>query len=366
MKPPWHRTALLAVGFLTASQCAYPQTEFCTSDEFRKAFLAGQQGIIIDYTNPSPRLVAYGNTIVPCLQAIAEDGGSVFGIEGCLKNSRECRTWALSTLKAIATPTARNYLLTYAKATDDDYLRRAAIGALGSLRDRAARSYLLELLDHDDPELRAASIVALGAIGDSEDFQPMLQAALTLPNEELHLGIHGLRIMGNPTAIERLDSRIQQIEDEQQRKARGRTLQAWRDWNLKQQQILTTLDSGSGEELYKAMRDAAGSQLAFTPATLEQVKAALRTFLEHDEPRTQTEAIITLGKLHSSSDFDILLRTTLALPETYVPYAAEGLTFLNDPRAIKPLEDQAAGMTHRGAQAHLRGMIERLRRSTGQ
>ena len=75
---------------------------------------------------------------------------------------------------------------------------------------------------------------------------------------------------------------------------------------------------------------------------------------------------MALGKMHEASDFERLLTITLALPEAYVPIAAQGLEALNDGRAILPLQRYAADMKNDWRKQSLLGIIERLRRAPKQ
>jgi putative heme-binding domain-containing protein len=57
----------------------------------------------------------------------------------------------------------------------------AAIHSAALWRDRDALKPLIQLLSHDDPQLRRLAAMALGRIGDSEAVQPLLQTSSTDP-----------------------------------------------------------------------------------------------------------------------------------------------------------------------------------------
>jgi len=330
--------------------------DLCTSPEFREAFLEGQLGLIIDYTSPGAQLIAMRNRALPCLQAIAEQGGDVFGIETCIEGPYGCEGWALAAIRLIGTPEARAYLVSNLDEAKEQYLLRLSIRAVGNLREATARPALMKLLKHQDPEIRTASIVSLGAIGDVADFDAMLEATLLLPDEQLYDAAHGFRILGDPRAFDALKGRVDTIEAPETRRSVEGVLNGWRSQIANQERLLETLRTGTGRSLIEGIRKV-------RPPVADDIRAALLELLKHEDPLTRAESVVALGKMHRESDFDLLLRTTLALPEPYVPGAAIGLVFLNDPRAIAPLEEYASTMKNMQRQSQVRQLAERLRRS---
>jgi hypothetical protein len=357
MKTLWPSGILLSVAaFAVAARTSvHGNEELCRSAEFKEAFLDGQKGLVIDSTRPSPRLVAYGKSVLPCLGAIAEKGGSVFSIQGCLEQTHDCRTWALGAIRMIGTPEARAYLSKYLGTTSEKDLRLATIGALGALKEQSARSRLLGLLTDPDTDVRAEAIVALGAIGEKDDYRGMREAAVLLPDNAFYRSLHGFRILGDPRALEDLKPRVQTIADPTIRLAVAMTLESWRTSIADEAQTLMALRSKRGEDLYKAIQGCQGQS--------EELRAALFESLRSEDPRARAESIAALGKMQMADDFDRLLKATLELPEQYVVLGAKGLELLNDTRAIAPLEKYATGIKDGFRRNQVQGVIERLKRN---
>jgi hypothetical protein len=84
------------------------------------------------------------------------------------------------TLHRIPGQRARNAVRELLSAEASDVCA-AAIHSAALWRDRDALKPLIQLLSHDDPQLRRLAAMALGRIGDSEAGQPLLQTSSTDP-----------------------------------------------------------------------------------------------------------------------------------------------------------------------------------------
>jgi hypothetical protein len=360
------RPVLPVVAILLATSCSRTSTaaagtaaagDFCHSEEFRSAFLEGQEGIIIDYTSPGGRLLAYGDSVLSCLIQINEDGGDALSLDRCPGSTDGCRGWAHAAIRLIGTAKARHYLLQRLEQEQEPvWISKTAV-ALGSLREEGARPRLRELLKHDDPQVRVASLTALGAIGRRDDFEAMGSAVLDLPDEYVPKALHGFRILGDQKALSLLERRLETLRDELSRERTERALASWRSAIAADRRLVTTLRTGSGWEVITALRSV---QRWASP----EIRAAVLELLEHEDPLIRAESVIAVGKMHVVSDFDRLLAVTLALPEPYVAGASRGLVFLNDARAIAPLEAYAAQMKNSQRQRELLERVEQIRRGT--
>ena len=351
MSGPVATAALTAPGLLLA------RDDLCTSPEFREAFLEGQLGVIIDYTSPSPNLVALGNRVLPCLVAIAEHGGDVFGIDTCIEGSHGCHGWALTSIRLIGTPEARQYLISNLAAGKERDLVWMSIRAVGSLRDPRARPSLRKLLEHEDPEIRTASLVSLAAIGDRSDLGAMLETAIALPDEQIRAAAPGFRILDDPRAFEPLEARIAGINDPEMKRWAEKVLTDWRSRIAEEVGILTVLRLGSEGTLYKTIQK--------LRIQSDALRAALFELLESEDARARAESVKALARYNMVSDFDRLLEVTLGRPSRYIVIGAQGMEHFNDPRAIEPLGKYAIGMRRSRAQKReLITIIKRIRRRT--
>jgi HEAT repeat protein len=241
---------------------------------------------------------------------------------------------------------------------NDDELRLVVIGTLGNLREERARAQLLRFLEHWNPAVRTQSILALGAIGEREDFDAMISAALRLPDAEFYKAIHGFRLLGEEQALDLLRPRLGKISDETVRFASERALESWKQALADRDRLLAELRSGSGWNLIEAIREVK------QPVPSKDIQDAVLELLGHKDPLVRAESVVAVGRMHLASEFERVLEVTLALPEQYVAGATEGLVLLNDPRAIAPLEAYAAGMKNSERQRQLLGLVERIRRTT--
>ena len=328
----------------------------CASAEFREAFLEGQQGIIIDDARPSSALIESGSRVLPCLKSIAASGGATFGITGCAESS--CKTWALWAIRLVGDRDARSFLVQYLSTSTEPRFLITSIQAVGSLRETAGRPALLRLLHHDDPEVRVRSIVALGAIHHRQDIVAMIEATKSLPEEMMAGAVHGFRIMGAESAISTLQSVADGLQASDARVRLQRELDSWKSAIAAKERIVATLRTGTGPDLIKALREV-------QEPVASDVREAVLSLLDHEDPHVRAESIVAAAKAHRSSEVEQLLQLTLALPEAYVPIAARGLELLNDPRAIEPLQRYAVGMKNDTRKRELLALVDRLRRSSG-
>lgn len=188
----------------------------CESTGFRDAFLAGLDSE--DFREISTALKDYGEEALPCLERIARDGGERHGLMPCASNSDECRVWAVRALSEIGTPGARSILIRMLEAEQSQRVLLAVIVTVGLLKAPDARVGLLTLLRSEDPHIRAESVAALGAIGDSQDFEVLLGTTLSLPDEQVHKAATGLLLLQDRRALEPLRKRAEAIQNLELRK----------------------------------------------------------------------------------------------------------------------------------------------------
>jgi HEAT repeat protein len=212
-------TAIVSVGLAGANG------DLCSSEAFHAAFMEGQDSV--DFRTVSPKLVGFGNAAVPCLVGIADGRGDRVGIKSCQGSAEQCRLWAAAALGEIATPKARQALVTLVQ-NPIERVAGVAIGALGNLKAGEARSVLRDTLQRPDAALRAKAIVALAAIQNPADFDAMLACALNLPDEHLYTAAQGLRMFGDKRAIEPLAARVRTVGDVPLRNALQQQLDQFR------------------------------------------------------------------------------------------------------------------------------------------
>ena len=320
---------VLAAG--TAASAAASPPEFCGSAVFREAFLDGLVGLFDDDPGASPELIGMGDRALPCLAIIAERGAGAVGFDECRERPNRCEAWALGSIRRIATPAARRYLIEYAGGPTRPHLTGFAVRLLGSLRETGARSMLRGFLVHEDPTLRAESVGALGSIGNPADYDAMLETTLALPDEQLYDALHGFRNLGDPRALTPLEVRAESVQDPGLRKAILGSIESWRSRMAAESSLAADL-RGEGSVLFEAIRRARryGSE---DP----EVRDALLQLLEHRSAYVRAETILTLGILGNRSNFEALLAATLALPDDRLATGALGLRLLGDPRAVEPV-----------------------------
>lgn len=351
-----HLFAIAAVAVLSGSGPLLANCDVCTSPEFRTAFLEGQLGVIIDYTSPSPNLVAMGNQVLPCLVQIAEHGGDVLGIDTCIEGEHGCEGWALATIRMIGTPEARQYLIGNLDREKEHYQIRIAIREVGILRELGARPRLRKLLKHPDPLIRLETLVSLGAIGDRSDFDLMIETAIALPDDQLRAAANGFQILGDPRAFGPLEKRIETVADPKTRRWTASVLADWRSRIAEEERLLSILRTASGWDLYKVIQN--------LPSRSDKIRNALLDLLDHEDPRARAESVKALARFNNPPDFERLLEVTLALPCTIVLIGAQGIEQFNDARAIEPLEKYAGEMKSLARQRELIALADRIRRRT--
>ena len=187
--------------------------DICQSETFKAAFLDGQ-GVIEDYFHVSPKLVALGDPIVPCLRKIAQKGEGTFDIECQLREvDGACRTWALHALRAIGTPKARRTLAEFVSTSTDVTLLVVAIREMGGLKDPKARPTLLKLLKHSDADVKGAAITAVAYLLNPSDVDALLAATVSLPDNHLYPAILALFPFRDARFVEPLLQRAHTIND---------------------------------------------------------------------------------------------------------------------------------------------------------
>lgn len=185
--------------------------DFCSSPGFRDAFLDGRKSI--DYPSLSPTLLGFGDRAIPCLSTIVENGPQALEITECSSEAKACQKWALGAVGKIGTPKARAYLRGFLRRATEPDLLVVAILSLGNLRDDEARPALLDLLTSPSVQVRSRAVLSLGVIGNDGDFEKMLAATLSLPQEEIYTAAQGLLKLGDPRAIEPLTRHAETISD---------------------------------------------------------------------------------------------------------------------------------------------------------
>lgn len=200
------RRVRVAIGVgvvLGCGVCASANGDFCSSQEFHKAFLEGQSAA--DFPTIGPRLRKLGDSAVPCLKTIARGGGADLGITECNENPRKCPAWAISGLSAIGTAKARNALLALLGLSQDPVALAEVMGGVTSLRMHEAAPRIRTLLEHESPYVRGEAILDLGTLGDHSDFDRMVSAAQTVVPDQLNKVVRGLELLGDPRAVGALE-----------------------------------------------------------------------------------------------------------------------------------------------------------------
>ncbi len=200
------RVPLFVIASLTvlgpAASMATANGDFCSSAVFRRTFPEGLESM--DYAYVSPELLKFGDAVLPCCDHVLKTGGGDLGIPLCQESPHQCRVWAVRVFDALATPAAMERLSGVLKTQMEPRVLIAAIVAFGNRRESAVRPDLLRLLKHEHMSVRAHAVHVLGVIGDRSDFEPMLEATLSLSEVYQWRGAKGLEILGDPRAIEPL------------------------------------------------------------------------------------------------------------------------------------------------------------------
>lgn len=171
----------------------------CTSGKFRVAFLDGLKSV--DQPAVSDTLVGFGNTVVPCLEIIAQRGGRSLTIDWCEQNDTTCRVWAMRALASIKTPAAIQALTKMLNRGWGGRQLYGLLGALATTHPVESRPGLLRLLESPDPHARSWALLAVGAVGDPEDFDAMVHCARRLPVEELNRAARAFEFLGDARAV---------------------------------------------------------------------------------------------------------------------------------------------------------------------
>jgi HEAT repeat protein len=75
------------------------------------------------------------------------------------------------------------------------------LGALAARHPAESRPQLLKLLESPDPHARSWALLAVGAIGNPEDFDAMARCARRLPVAELNRAARAFEFLGDSRAV---------------------------------------------------------------------------------------------------------------------------------------------------------------------
>jgi tetratricopeptide (TPR) repeat protein len=190
---------------VAAPAAAPVQIENCGSAEFRQEFLAGSHISLAGgiggcgNTTPSHALVAAGDRVLPCLEAIVHDNGAA--IAECPRESMRCRNWAFEIIAAIGTSRAAAFLIPIVRDSSDEDLLLHAVDALGTMRAREAIPVLHARLESGTPRVRALLVWSLGQLRDKEHSADLVAASDGLTPEQLSLALSGFLVLKDPSVV---------------------------------------------------------------------------------------------------------------------------------------------------------------------
>ena len=151
-------------------------------------------------TSVNPEIAGLGDSILPCLDSIAWDGGATAGITACRGPSgQECRSWAVRNIARIDTPWARTLLLMDAA----DESNPARYWAIQGLSGEAARPVLRAIARGNGP-LADEALLKLGIIGNPDDVGFMLQVTRTLSPQDWRVAAYAFEQMAEAEPLEAL------------------------------------------------------------------------------------------------------------------------------------------------------------------
>jgi hypothetical protein len=81
------------------------------------------------------------------------------------------------------------------------------------------RDAVLMLLDHDDPHVRAESVVAVGKMHRQADFERLLSITLALPEPYVPVAAHGLELLNDERAIAPLERHAVGMKNDSRKQA---------------------------------------------------------------------------------------------------------------------------------------------------
>lgn len=171
----------------------------CQSEKFRTAFADGLDSI--DQPTVSHDLIALGDAVIPCLEAVAREGGRSLGLTKCETNDSVCRTWAVRALAGIKTGTAEKALVRMLNEGWSGQQLYAVLSAIVIRHPAMARAALLKTLGSPDSRARSWATLALGAVGQRDDFDAMVRCARGLPTTELARVARAFEFLGDPRAV---------------------------------------------------------------------------------------------------------------------------------------------------------------------
>lgn len=195
---------LLVTILITLSPCVVAggagTPDLCSSPKFQTAFLEGWLNAE-DFPALSGNLLAYGDVAVPCLDEIARRGGEPLGFTQCKGRDESCRGWALRALSEIQTPKAKQSLLRMLDLGWTGQPLYGLLGAITTIRPPESRPVLLKVLESADPHARSWAMLAVGALGNKDDFDAMVRCARRLPVAELNRAARAFEFLADPRAV---------------------------------------------------------------------------------------------------------------------------------------------------------------------
>jgi hypothetical protein len=174
----------------------------CESARFLSAFEEGRAADCPVGNTVSRRLVELGDEAVPCLSVIARDNGLSL-IPSCRKDADvdACRFWAMRGLVAIRTAESKSALVRLLNLGWTGRRLQGLLGALAATHPPESRPALLTLLESQDPHTRSWALLAVGALGNHDDFDAMVRCAKRLPADELNRAARAFEFLGDPRGV---------------------------------------------------------------------------------------------------------------------------------------------------------------------
>ena len=128
--------------------------------------------------------------------------------------SAEIRSYAAEALGAIGDANANQPLIDALQDTNNS-VRRFAISSLGHLRNTTAITPLIPFLQDEEPDIRCATAIALGKINHSSAVEALIPAATEDADRSVcSAAIIALGKIGDKRAIEPLNNLMKQSDNE--------------------------------------------------------------------------------------------------------------------------------------------------------
>lgn len=348
--------AVIAALLAIATEPAFAggdREELCRLTAFREAFLEGQQGLLIDDTSPSQRLIAFGDEAIPCLAGIAEHGGALFSITGCLETTDDCRVWAARALRRLATPRARSVLKAFASDERNPRLRFLGLNALAGLRDPSCRRIFLHAMEAESASERAEALVGLSVLGEKTD-GPFIAAVFSgLPDEALYRALHGVRLHGDSGLQKDIEARIETVKDAEIRAFLKQQVTEWKQASEAELARIAKITNTQDPELLFLI-------LHEVRRPTESIAAAAEPLLVHGDARVRAGAVALLARADGAHvALAQLLSVTEALPDNLVQIAAADLVHHREPIVFERLWARAGRMKNAMRKTELEQMLRR-------